>query len=57
MMFCLQRSLVFMARKNIIQRQLILAQYCLSYTNQSLALQSKINYGFLYETQHWVEIG
>ena len=56
MMFCLQHSLVFMATKKYYSKATHFSPV-LSYTNQSLALQSKINYGFLYETQHWVEIG
>ena len=37
--------------------QPISAQCCFSYRNQSIILQSKINDWFLYDTQHWAEMG
>ena len=32
-------------------------QCCVSYRNQLFVLQSKTNGSFLYETQHWAEMG
>ena len=55
MMFCLQRSLVFMARKKYYSKATHFSPV-LPFIYKPV-MQSKINYGFLYETQHWVEIG